>query len=124
MVPRLLVLGAGGFLGRSIARQLAGSGTADVVLHTRRTGDQAGLTDGFETRTLDLLDSEPGSVADMVGAVGAAFASLAALAGGAAAGSCNVRIANAKTPANPFMTHHPFPAGENPDERNLSHRSA
>jgi nucleoside-diphosphate-sugar epimerase len=66
MAPRLLVLGAGGFLGRSIAHQLADSGAADVVLHSRGTDDRAGFTDEFETRMLDLLDSAPGSIAEMV----------------------------------------------------------
>lgn len=66
MIPRLLILGAGGFLGRSIAHQLAGAGDAEVILHSRGTEDRAGFTNAFESRMLDLLDSKPGAIADMV----------------------------------------------------------
>ncbi|MGZ4678966.1 MAG: NAD-dependent epimerase/dehydratase family protein [Ilumatobacteraceae bacterium] len=66
MAPRLLVLGAGGFLGRSIVHHLAGTTDAELVLHSRGVDDRAGLDAGHESHELDLLSSSPGSLADLV----------------------------------------------------------
>ena len=66
MAPRLLVLGAGGFLGRSIVHHLAGSTDAELVLHSRGVDDRAGFDDGHESHILDLLSSPPGALADLV----------------------------------------------------------
>lgn len=64
--PRFLVLGAGGFLGRSIAHYIAGTGDAEVILHSRGPDDRAGFDGAFETRMLDLLSCSPGAIAEMV----------------------------------------------------------
>ena len=66
MVPRLLVLGAGGFLGRSIVHQLASTGDAELILHSRGVDDRAGNDLDLEWHSLDLLQSAPGSFADLV----------------------------------------------------------
>ncbi len=69
MAPRLLVLGAGGFLGRSIVHHLAGTTDAELVLHSRGVDDRAGFDAGFESHMVDLLSSTPGTLADLVDAV-------------------------------------------------------
>ena len=66
MTPRLLVLGAGGFLGRSISHELAETGRADVILHSRNGEDRAGFTGEFETCTLDLVGSPAGAIAELI----------------------------------------------------------
>ena len=66
MAPRLLLLGAGGFLGRSVAHHIAASGDAELVLHSRTAEGRAGFDDGVESRCLDLLASEPGAIAEMI----------------------------------------------------------
>lgn len=70
MAPRLLVLGAGGFLGRSIVHHLAGTGDAELILHSRGADDRAGngldLDLDLEWHNLDLLNSAPGALADLV----------------------------------------------------------
>jgi nucleoside-diphosphate-sugar epimerase len=66
MAPRLLLLGAGGFLGRSIAHHIAASGDAELILHSRTDEGRAGFDDGVESRSLDLLASEPGAIAKMI----------------------------------------------------------
>ena len=69
--PRLLVLGAGGFLGRSIAHDIAGTGDAELILHSRRADDRAGFGNSVETRVLDLLACRPGAIAELVEEVAA-----------------------------------------------------
>ncbi len=54
MAPRLLVLGAGGFLGRSIAHHIAATGDMDLVLHSRGDADRAGSSDGIESRARSI----------------------------------------------------------------------
>jgi NDP-hexose 4-ketoreductase len=66
MAPRLLVLGAGGFLGRSVAHHIADSGDAELILHSRNAEGLAGFGDRVESCTLDLLASEPGAIAEMI----------------------------------------------------------
>ena len=66
MAPRLLVLGAGGFLGRSIVHQLARTGDAELILHSRGADDRVSNGLDLEWHSLDLLNSEPGSLADLV----------------------------------------------------------
>ena len=66
MAPRLLLLGAGGFLGRSVAHHIAASGDAELILHSRTAEDPVGFDDGVESRSLDLLASEPGAIAEMI----------------------------------------------------------
>ena len=66
MAPRLLVLGAGGFLGRSIVHHIAATGGAELILHSRGADDRAGFTDGIESYALDLLTCEPGAIAEMI----------------------------------------------------------
>src|SRR4051812_22085829 len=59
------------------------------------------------------------SVADIVGAVAAAFASGAACAGGAPVNTGNARKPNVTAIASRFISDHPFPSGETPDETTL-----
>jgi nucleoside-diphosphate-sugar epimerase len=66
MAPRLLLLGAGGFLGRSVAHHIAASGDAELILHSRTAEGRAGFNDGVESRSLDLLASDPGAIAEMI----------------------------------------------------------
>ena len=66
MTPRLLVLGAGGFLGRSIVHHLADTGDAELILHSRRVEDRAGNDLDLECHSLELLNSAPGALADLV----------------------------------------------------------
>jgi nucleoside-diphosphate-sugar epimerase len=66
MAPRLLVLGAGGFLGRSIAHHVAATGDAELILHARNADDCAGFGDGVESHALDLLTCDPGAIAEMI----------------------------------------------------------
>lgn len=69
MAPRLLVLGAGGFLGRSIAHHIAATGEAELVLHSRGADDRAGFRDGIESHALDLLTCDTGAIAEMIAEV-------------------------------------------------------
>ena len=69
MSPRLLLLGAGGFLGRSIAQHIAGSGDAELILHSRGTDDRAGFSADVESHSLDLLNCAPGAIADLIDSV-------------------------------------------------------
>jgi nucleoside-diphosphate-sugar epimerase len=67
MPPRILVLGAGGFLGRSIVHHLASTGDADLVVLSRRDGDrQAGARVAVESHMLDLLNCAPGAIAELI----------------------------------------------------------
>jgi nucleoside-diphosphate-sugar epimerase len=66
MTPRLLVLGAGGFLGRSIVHHLADTGDAELILHSRGVDDRAGDDLDIEWHSLDLLNSAPGALADLI----------------------------------------------------------
>ncbi len=66
MAKRLLVLGAGGFLGRSIAHHIAAIDAGDVVLHSHGPDDRAGFPVGAESRMLDLLGCAPGAIADLI----------------------------------------------------------
>ena len=66
---RLLVLGANGFLGRSIAHHLAeeSAGEVDLVVHTRRGGSP--IAD-VEHHVLDVLDAAPGELGRLFDHIG------------------------------------------------------
>jgi nucleoside-diphosphate-sugar epimerase len=66
MPPRILVLGAGGFLGRSIVHHLASTGAAELVLHSRRDDVRVGAHVAVESHMLDLLDCAPGTIAELI----------------------------------------------------------
>jgi len=66
MSRRLLLLGAGGFLGRSIARFVAGNGGAELVLNHRTEHHGSAIDDVFESYALDLLTCRPGAIGEMV----------------------------------------------------------
>ncbi len=66
MSRRLLLLGAGGFLGRSIAHFVAGNGGVELVLN-HRTEHHGSASDGvFESYALDLLTCRTGAIGEMV----------------------------------------------------------
>lgn len=62
---RVLVLGAGGFLGRSIATHLGANCDAQVVLHHRVAPDVP-LDPGCETVMLDLQRADAMAIADLI----------------------------------------------------------
>jgi NDP-hexose 4-ketoreductase len=66
MPRRLLLLGAGGFLGRSIAHFVAGNGGADLVLHYRSENHGSAFDGVFESCALDLLTCRTGAIGEMV----------------------------------------------------------
>ena len=66
MSRRLLVLGAGGFLGRSLAQHVVDEGGAELVLHYRTEDDPGSCAHDVETHTLDLLTCPAGAIVDMV----------------------------------------------------------
>jgi NDP-hexose 4-ketoreductase len=66
MPRRLLLLGAGGFLGRSIAHFVAGNGGAELVLNVRSERHGSALDDVFESYALDLLTCRTGAIGEMV----------------------------------------------------------
>jgi nucleoside-diphosphate-sugar epimerase len=66
MSRRLLVLGAGGFLGRSLAQHVVDDGGADLVLHYRTEDDPGSCAHDVETHTLDLLTCPAGAIVGMI----------------------------------------------------------
>ena len=66
MPRRLLLLGAGGFLGRSIAHFVAGNGGAELVLNQRSENHGSAHDDVFESYALDLLTCRTGAIGEMV----------------------------------------------------------
>jgi NDP-hexose 4-ketoreductase len=66
MTPRVLVLGAGGFLGQSFVDHVVERGGAELVLHDRGTIRTAAYEGALETHTLDLLTCPPLAIAEMV----------------------------------------------------------
>jgi nucleoside-diphosphate-sugar epimerase len=66
MPRRLLLLGAGGFLGRSIAHFVAGNGGAELILNYRSENHGLSADDDFESYALDLLTCRPGAIGEMV----------------------------------------------------------
>jgi NDP-hexose 4-ketoreductase len=66
MSRRLLLLGAGGFLGRSITRYVADHGGADLVLNVRSHVNHSTSDSSFESYPLDLLACPDGAIGEMV----------------------------------------------------------
>ncbi|HEX3089463.1 MAG TPA: NAD(P)-dependent oxidoreductase [Ilumatobacteraceae bacterium] len=66
MPRRLLLLGAGGFLGRSIAHFVAGNGGAELVLNHRSENQGSAFDDVFESYALDLMTCRTGAIGEMV----------------------------------------------------------
>lgn len=66
MSVRLLVLGAGGFLGRSLAQHVVETRGAELVLHYRSEDDPGTCGHDVETHALDLLTCPAGAIADMI----------------------------------------------------------
>lgn len=66
MLRRLLVLGAGGFLGRSLAQHVVDEGGADLALHFRTDDEPGSCAHDVETHTLDLLTCPAGAIVGMV----------------------------------------------------------
>jgi nucleoside-diphosphate-sugar epimerase len=71
MARRLLLLGAGGFLGRSIAHHVAGHGGAELILHDRTADQELTFDNVFESHTLDLLTCATGAIAELIDHVAA-----------------------------------------------------
>jgi NDP-hexose 4-ketoreductase len=69
MPQRLLLLGAAGFLGRSIAHHVGESGSAELVLNHRSTDVLPAFDDIFESYPLDLLTCRTGAIGAMIDAV-------------------------------------------------------
>lgn len=69
MPQRLLLLGAAGFLGRSIAHHVGESGGAELVLNHRSTDVLPAFDDIFESYPLDLLTCPTGAIGAMIDAV-------------------------------------------------------
>lgn len=70
-MPRLLVLGAGGFLGRSFADYVSGHGGAEVILHYRSTEERSAVGGSHESPILDLVTCTSGAFAELVDDVAA-----------------------------------------------------
>ena len=65
-MPRLLVLGAGGFLGRSFADYVSSHGGAELILHYRSTEERSAVGGSRESPILDLVTCTSGAFAELV----------------------------------------------------------
>lgn len=66
MSPRLLVLGAGGFIGRSFADHVLARGDVELVLHYRNADERYASGIDVESHALDLLACQTGAIAQMI----------------------------------------------------------
>ncbi len=70
MAPRILLLGAAGFIGQSICRQFVEEGSAsELLLHFRRRGQPGPAQRGLEWRQLDLRRADLNGYAELVESV-------------------------------------------------------
>ena len=66
MSRRMLVLGAGGFIGRSIVEYVVRHGGAELILHYRDISERLAIDMNLESHILDLLTCPNGALTRMI----------------------------------------------------------
>ena len=65
MSRRMLVLGAGGFIGRSLVEHVLRSGGPEMVLHYRDTTERLAIGMNLESHVLDVVTCPMAALAEM-----------------------------------------------------------